>query len=317
MRLWLKTPLAVLADGAEGGIVVEDGRIAELLPRGAAPASPVNETFDASRHVVLPGLVNAHHHFYQTLVRAHPVGLKLDLLPWLVALYPIWSRMDERDLRLATRVALVELLLSGCTTSADHHNLFPPGLENAIDVEVEETRALGVRATITRGAMSFSAQATAAFRRTMWCRTTTIVLADCERVALKRSTIPRWGAMTQIAFAPCSPYAVHKPLMPATRGNWLTKHRRSPAHPSDARSRTRSVSRSKRTDCGRWTFLASVGWLGPRALARSRRAFQRRTTIARLGRSAGVGVCHLAAADMLAGGRHLPNKGFRGRRFDR
>src|ERR1700742_5042738 len=144
MRLWLKNPLAILAENASGGIVVEDGRIAELVgARG--PAAPVDETFDASRHVVLPGLVNAHHHFYQTLVRAHPAGLKEELIPWLVALYPIWGRLNERDLRLATRVALIELLLSGCTTSADHHNLFPPGLEHAIDVEVEEARALKMR----------------------------------------------------------------------------------------------------------------------------------------------------------------------------
>src|SRR5271163_5084381 len=156
MRLWIKDPLDLFGPGAERGLVVEGTRIVELVGRGRMPALPVDETFDASRHVVLPGLVNAHHHFYQTLVRAHPAGLKEELVPWLVALYPIWSRLNERDLRLATRVALVELLLSGCTTSADHHNLFPPGLENAIDVEVEESRALKLRMTVTRGAMSFS-----------------------------------------------------------------------------------------------------------------------------------------------------------------
>jgi 8-oxoguanine deaminase len=90
MRLWLKTPLAILTDGADGGLVVEDSRIVELVARGGSPSAPVDQTFDASRHVVLPGLVNAHHHFYQTLVRAHPTGLKEELVPWLVALYPIW-----------------------------------------------------------------------------------------------------------------------------------------------------------------------------------------------------------------------------------
>ena len=156
MRLWIKDPLAILATGAERGVVVEGTRIVELVGRGQTPAGPVDSTFDASRHVVLPGLVNTHHHFYQTLARAHPAGLGEDLVPWLVALYPIWGRLNEGQLRLAVRMALVELLLSGCTTAADHHNLFPPGLENAIDVEVEEARALRLRMTVTRGAMSFS-----------------------------------------------------------------------------------------------------------------------------------------------------------------
>src|SRR6201996_8487857 len=156
MRLWIKDPLAIFADGAERGVVIDGARFVELVPRGADPSQPVEAIFDASRHVVLPGLVNTHHHFYQTLVRAHPAGLKADLVPWLVALYPIWARIRPDQLRLAVRMALVELLLSGCTTAADHHNLFPPGLENAIDIEVEEARALRLRMTVTRGAMSFS-----------------------------------------------------------------------------------------------------------------------------------------------------------------
>ena len=304
MRLWLKTPLAVLADGAEGGIVVEDGRIAELLPRGAAPASPVNETFDASRHVVLPGLVNAHHHFYQTLVRAHPVGLKLDLLPWLVALYPIWSRMDERDLRLATRVALVELLLSGCTTSADHHNLFPPGLENAIDVEVEETRALGVRATITRGSMSFSTKDGGLPPENV-VQDDDIVLEDCARVA-KAYHDPGWGSMTQIAFAPCSPYAVHKPLMPALAQLADDIDVRLHTHLMQVEDEERySVEAHGLRPID---FLESVGWLSPRLWIAHAVHFTP-DDISRFGRS-GVGVCHLAAADMLLAAGICPAKDF-------
>ena len=96
-------------------------------PRGATPAAPVGATFNASRHVVLPGLVNTHHHFYQTLTRAHPAAINRELFPWLVALYPIWARLKPNQLRVAVRLALTELLLSGCTTAADHHYLFPPG----------------------------------------------------------------------------------------------------------------------------------------------------------------------------------------------
>src|SRR5271155_6177354 len=150
MRIWIKDPLAILATGAARGLVVEGMRIVELVEAGALPSAPVDATFDASRHVVLPGLVNAHHHFYQTLTRAHPVGLGKELIPWLAAMERVWERMTPEALRIAVRTALVELMLSGCTTAADPHNLFPPGLENAIDIEVEEATKLGLRMTVTR-----------------------------------------------------------------------------------------------------------------------------------------------------------------------
>ncbi len=125
MRIWLRTPSPILRRTPPGGLVVEGTRIAELVKSGARPSSPVDTEFDASRHVVLPGLVNAHHHFYQTLTRAHPQAINKELFPWLVALYPIWARLKPRHLHLAVRLALTELMLSGCTTAADHHYLFP------------------------------------------------------------------------------------------------------------------------------------------------------------------------------------------------
>lgn len=92
MRLWIKDPIVILAEGAERGIVVEDGIIVELVGRGREPMLPVQATFDASRHVVIPGLINTHHHFYQTLTRTHPQAINKELFPWLQALYPIWAR---------------------------------------------------------------------------------------------------------------------------------------------------------------------------------------------------------------------------------
>ena len=143
MRLWIKDPLAILAPDAERGIVVEGSEIVECVGRGQSPAIPADTTFNASRHVVLPGLINAHHHFYQTLTRAHPAGFGKELIPWLVSMERVWDRMTPEALRIAIRMALVELMLSGCTTAADHHNLFPPSLTNAIDIEVEEATKLG------------------------------------------------------------------------------------------------------------------------------------------------------------------------------
>jgi 8-oxoguanine deaminase len=156
MRLWIKDPLAVLADGAERGVVVEDCRIAELVPAGREPSAPVDEVFEAGGHVVIPGLINTHHHFYQTLTRALPAALDKELFPWLKALYPVWARLDRPALESAVTVAMAELMLSGCTTTTDHHYVFPKGLEDAIDIEVDVAKRLGMRAVLTRGSMNLS-----------------------------------------------------------------------------------------------------------------------------------------------------------------
>jgi 8-oxoguanine deaminase len=304
MRLWIKDPLAILVTGAERGVVVEGTRIVELVARGQMPRIGVDASFDASRHVVLPGLVNAHHHFYQTLVRAHPAGLKEDLLPWLVALYPIWARVDPARLRLAVRMALVELLLSGCTTAADHHNLFPPGLENAIDLEVEEARALRLRLTATRGAMSFSVK-DGGLPPDNVVQTDDAVYADCERV-LKLFHDPKPGSMTQIAFAPCSPFAVNKPLLVD-----LAKL----AEKCDCRLHTHLCQiEDEERFCVEAhgmrpvDFLEDTGWLGPRVWLAHAVHFNAED-IRRLGR-AGVGICHCAASDMVLAAGICPTKDF-------
>ncbi len=142
MRLWIKDPLAILAPDSERGVVVEGSEIVECVARGQSPAIPPDTTFNASRHVVLPGLINAHHHFYQTLTRAHPVGFGKELIPWLVSMERVWDRMTPEALRIAIRMALVELMLSGCTTAADHHNLFPPNLRTRSTSRSRRRRSL-------------------------------------------------------------------------------------------------------------------------------------------------------------------------------
>jgi 8-oxoguanine deaminase len=214
MRTWIKDPLAILAEAAERGIVVDGGRIAETVARGAEPRSPVDAVFDASRHVVLPGLVNAHHHFYQTLTRAHPAAINRELFDWLTALYPIWARLKPRELRLAARLALVELLLSGCTTAADHHYLYPAGLENAVDIEVEEARALGMRMTVMRGSMNRS-EKDGGLPPDSVVQDADTILADSKRM-LKLFHDPKPGALIRVALAPCSPFSIDRDLMRET-----------------------------------------------------------------------------------------------------
>src|SRR5260370_39064300 len=114
--IWIKDPLAIFADGAERGVVVRDGRIVERVPGGGQPRTTAT-SFEAGDHVVLPVLINTHHHFYQTLTRALPAALDRELFPWLEALYPVWSRLTPEALELGVTVAMSELLLSGCTTT--------------------------------------------------------------------------------------------------------------------------------------------------------------------------------------------------------
>src|SRR5690625_5019564 len=157
-HLRLKDPLAVhLEEAADleagGGIVIDTttGVITELVASGQQPRTAVEKTFDASGHVITPGLVNTHHHFYQTLTRAWPPVASSKLFTWLVELYLIWALVDAESMRLASQVAMAELLESGCTTTADHHYLFPDGGQVTSDTQVEVARELGMRAVVTRG----------------------------------------------------------------------------------------------------------------------------------------------------------------------
>lgn len=211
-RLWIKDPLAILAEGAGRGIVVAGGRIAELVPAGATPADTA--VFDASAHVVLPGLINTHHHFYQTLTRAFPAALDRALFDWLTALYPVWARLTPEALDSAATVAMAELLLSGCTTTTDHHYVFPPGLDAAIDIEIDAARRLGIRIVATRGSMNRS-QRDGGLPPDSVVQDEDTILADSERlIACHHDPAPH--ALVQVALAPCSPFSVNTSLMRAT-----------------------------------------------------------------------------------------------------
>jgi len=291
--LYLKSPLTCLADAASGGIVVRDGIIAELVPRGGSPSLACDEIFDASRHVVIPGLVNTHHHFYQTLTRAHPQAINKELFDWLKALYPVWARLTPDTHRIATRLALVELLLSGVTTTSDHHYLFPQGLDEAIDIQVDEARRLGMRMTVTRGAMNLS-EKDGGLPPDSVVQDEDTILADCERViGAYHERGP--GAVIQIALAPCSPFSVTKSLMCAC-GALAEKY--------DCRLHTHLAETHDEADFCRAMFgltpldyLAEVGWLGHRTWLAHGIHFSD-DDIRRLGRH-GVGVCHCPSSNMV------------------
>ena len=293
MRFWIKDPLAIFADGAERGVVVENGVIDECVARGATPLLPVAATFDASRHVVLPGLVNAHHHFFQTFTRAHPAAINKELFAWLQALYPIWARLTPDGLRVSVRLALVELLMSGCTTAADHHYLYPRGLENAVDIAVEEARALGIRMTVTRGSMNLS-QKDGGLPPDGVVQDHDTILADSERV-LKLFHDPKPGAMMQIGLAPCSPFSVTKQLMAETAA--LAARFDAPLHTHLCETRDEEAFCLAKYRCRPVDLLEETGWLRPRTWLAHGIHFDD-GEIARLGRH-GVGVCHCATSNMV------------------
>jgi 8-oxoguanine deaminase len=294
MRIWLKDPIAVLADGAERGMVVDGKTIVELVGRGTEPASPVDAIFDASRHVAIAGLVNTHHHMFQTLTRAHPAGLNKPLFTWLEGLFPIWAANVKPDnFRLASRLALTELLMSGCTTVSDHQYLFTPGLEDAMDVQAEEAGKLGMRMTLTRGSLNLEVEdgGNAVPGSTQDIDT---ILADCERI-LGRYHDKSEGAMLQVALAPCAPFNVTKTLMRETV-DLATRH--------DCRLHTHLGETRQENDycmhhfqCRPVDYLEEVGWLNDRVWVAHGIHFND-DEVQRLGRH-GVGVCHCPTSNMV------------------
>lgn len=290
---WIKAPLAVLEPAAAGGLVVANGKIVELVPGGAQPRTRYDGTFDAARHVVLPGLINTHHHFYQTLTRAHPQAINLELFDWLKALYPLWARLTPDDLRIATRLALTELLLSGVTTTSDHHYVFPAGLEEAMDIQVAEARQLGMRLTVTRGSMNLSAR-DGGLPPDSVVQDQDAILADCERV-INRFHDRSEGAMVQVALAPCSPFSVTRDLMCAC-GELAARHD-CRLHTHLAETHDEDAFCAQRFGMRPLDYLQEVGWLTPRTWLAHGIHFND-PDIARLGQH-GVSVCHCPTSNMV------------------
>ena len=291
MRLWIKNPLAILADGAAGGLVVESGKIVELVAAGYAPIH--DQVYDASQHVVLPGLINTHHHFYQTLTRAHPNAINKELFDWLKALYPIWARLNPQAHRIATRLALTELLMSGVTTTSDHHYVFPAGLDDAMDIQVEEARALGMRMTVTRGSMNLS-QKDGGLPPDSVVQDHDTILADCDRVIVKYHERGE-GAQIQIALAPCSPFSVTRGLMRET-ATLAEKHdcrlHTHLAETLDEEAYCLSTFKMRPLD-----YLEDCGWLSNRTWLAHGIHFNN-DDIQRLGKHK-VGICHCPTSNMV------------------
>src|SRR5210317_664545 len=167
---------------------------------------------DASGCVVIPGLVNCHHHLYQTLTRSIGTGEGKSLFDWLTMLYPIWAQMDAEAVYHSARLGLAELMLSGATTVADHLYLFPN--DARLDDEIRAARELGVRFHPTRGSMSLG-QSQGGLPPDSLCEDEDAILADCKRV-IETFHDPAPLSMLRIGLAPCSPFSVTADLMKKT-----------------------------------------------------------------------------------------------------
>ncbi len=186
-------------------LLLRDGVIADI----GVGLSTSGEVVDAKNCVVTPGLVNTHHHLYQTLTRAVPGGQDALLFGWLKTLYPIWSRFGPEEMRVSALIGLAELALSGCTLTSDHLYLYPNGAR--LDDTIDAAREIGLRFHATRGAMSIG-ESSGGLPPDSLVENEDAILNDCIRV-IDAFHDPSEGAMVRVGVAPCSPFSVSRELM--------------------------------------------------------------------------------------------------------
>lgn len=192
----------------DGGLFIRDGFIEQVGPTSELPDT-ADEVLDLKNHIVLPGLINTHHHFYQTLTRVVPAAQDANLFKWLKTLYPIWARLQPEDIKISTKTALTELALSGCTTAQDHLYIFPNG--SRLDDEIFAAREIGVRLHASRGSMSLG-ESKGGLPPDSVVEEEDEILKDSQRLIEEFHEYTP-GAMTQIVLAPCSPFSVTGELM--------------------------------------------------------------------------------------------------------
>jgi len=192
----------------DGGLFARDGFLEQVGPTKELPPS-ADEVLDLRGHLILPGLVNTHHHFYQTLTRVVPPAQDANLFGWLKTLYPIWARMTPEDIFVSTQTALAELALSGCTTASDHLYLFPNG--SKLDDEIAAAKQVGMRLQAARGSMSLG-ESQGGLPPDSVVDTEANILRDSQRL-IETYHDPKPGAFTQVVLAPCSPFSVTGELM--------------------------------------------------------------------------------------------------------
>jgi len=243
-----------------GGFVLVRDHVIEAVGSGdPGGVERIDRRIDARGMVVLPGLVNTHHHLPQILTRNVPRVQEAPLFRWLTELYEVWRGIDAAAVDVAARVGLGELLLTGCTTTTDHLYLFPRGQERLIDAEVAAARDLGIRFQPTRGSMS-RGQAQGGLPPDDVVQDEETILADSRRL-IRDHHDPRPGAMTRIALAPCSPFSVTDDLMRRTAD--LAREHGVRLHTHLAETLDEEAYCEQLYGCRPVEYLRRLGWLGP------------------------------------------------------
>jgi len=276
----------------DGAILIDDARIGQVGPTNELPDT-ADEILDATGMVIVPGLVNTHHHFFQTLTRAIPAAQNAHLFAWLQTLYPIWAGMTPEAIQVSTKIALAELLLSGCTTASDHTYIWPNG--SRLDDQIEAATEMGVRFHASRGSMSVG-ESKGGLPPDRIVEDEDAILLDSRRV-IEAYHDPEPGAMIRIVLAPCSPFSVSPALMRESvalaRAYGVHSHTHLAETRDEAEFCQRTFGRSPVELC------EDLGWVGD-DVWHAHLVHPADDEIARLGRSR-TGAAHCPSSNMRLG----------------
>lgn len=241
---------------SDGGLYIRDGFIEHVGATSELPET-ADEVLDLSGHILLPGLINTHHHFYQTLTRVVPAAQNGNLFQWLKTLYPIWGRMTPKDIYISTQTALAELALSGCTTASDHLYIYPNG--SRLDDEIQAAQEIGVRLHASRGSMSLG-ESKGGLPPDHVVETEDFILRDSQRL-IETYHDSRPGAMTQIVLAPCSPFSVTGELM--RQSAQLARHYGVHLHTHLAETQDEEAFCQQLFGYRPVSYMEHLEWIGP------------------------------------------------------
>ena len=238
-----------------GGVFIRDGVVEAVGPSDQLPDG-ADEVISLAGCVALPGLVNTHHHMYQSLTRAIPGAQDAELFGWLRRLYPLWAGLTPEMIRVSTLTAMAELILSGCTTSSDHLYLYPNG--SRLDDAIEAAAILGMRFHAARGSMSVGESA-GGLPSDRLVEDEAAILKDTQRL-IETWHDPARHAMRRIVVAPCSPFSVSRELMREAailaRGHGVSLHTHLAENDNDV-----AYSREK-FGMSPAEYAESLGWVG-------------------------------------------------------
>jgi cytosine/adenosine deaminase-related metal-dependent hydrolase len=275
----------------DAAVFVRDNVIEQVGATTALPEA-ADEVLDLrGRHVVLPGLVNAHHHFYQTLTRAIPAAQNCDLFQWLKTLYPIWSNLTAEAVYVSAQMAAAELMLSGCTTSSDHLYLFPN--DCALDDEIRALGDIGMRFHACRGSMSVG-ESQGGLPPDALVEKETDILLDSQRL-IARYHDNRRHSMLRVALAPCSPFSVSRDLMRES-ALLARSHAGVRLHTHLAENKSDVTYSLEKFGLTPGDYAESVGWVGE-DVWHAHCVQLSDDSIAKFGRT-GTGVAHCPCSNM-------------------